>query len=224
MLSKQRRRGAPRKSGKQRNRISNGIGTGIPRPPAFVPSLKFRHSFRWSFISGGGFAVTSDDILNWYIVATAATTSARIISALRMRRFRLWGVPASTGSSSGSALSTTISIEFPTTGQAGTSFAPSVTHSDQALGFQNAYLDVRTSKDYLAGWWLASGLTAQSVFNVIAPTGSILEIECDLVLVDNEATIAGPTLAGATLGRIYGGTLEGANANITPIGLTTAPY
>lgn len=188
----------------------------------FIPSLKLRHSFRYAAgaAGAGSFAtpqnINSDDLLNAYIVALTATTSSRVIYALKIRRIRMWGPPAALGSA-GTAIGLDLQGGSTTNG-----FAPSLSFSDTAMGVAPAYIDVHPSDEYIAGWWMTNALTNVKLLEVYGPTGTIIQFDVDVVLVDSESVTNGPALTGATAGNIYSAAIGGATA-LTPVGLSQAP-
>ncbi len=208
----------PRKSKskgrRQRRREELGL-LGIPRPPSFTSTVALQHAFRWSG-GGGAYTIDTDNLLSLMVVATGATTSARIFQSVRMRRIKIWCAPPALGSAPN-----TIACEFIVGGNSDVNFAPSSQWSDQTMGAQMAYLDIPVPKGALAGFWLQNGMTNTSVMNLVLATGSVVEIHFDLRLIDQETAVSGPSLTGATTGRVYGRYL-GSSAN-APVGLTVTP-
>jgi hypothetical protein len=190
---------------------------GIPKPVSFVPTLSFRHKFRWTFAAGYATNVSSDDILNYYLVATAATTTARIIAAARIRRISIWGQPPVLGAAPVSA-----SIEWKGTNSNNTTVA------DTSSGIAPAYVTSTPPKGSSPSFWWDDASTDTVLFLPTVPLGGTCDIEMDLRLVDNaSAAISGPATTGATLGKIYGSTINGLGAaaagSQTPIGLNLLP-
>jgi hypothetical protein len=90
------------------------------------------------------------------------------------------------------------------------------------MGAQMAKIDCKPGSGDVAGFWVSQGISAViSLFNYSCPIGSIIDMTCDLSLVDTEAATVGPTTTGATVGRVYGRHLS--NTNVTAVGLTPLP-
>jgi len=208
--SKGRRGGA-------RNKTRGGF-LAIPKPGAFVPTLTLRHKFRWYVNAAYAVNVSSDDILNYFVMATAATTTARIIAAARIRRVTIWGQPPVLG-----AAPVTASIEWKGINSNNTTVA------DTSSGIAPAYVTSTPPKGSSPSFWWDDSSTDNVLFLPTVPLGGTIDIEMDLRLIDNaSAAIAGPATTGATLGKIYGSTINGLGAAAAalsqqPVGLIMLP-
>ncbi len=70
-----------------------------------------------------------------------------------------------------------------------------------------------------ASQWIGV-IANQDVFSLIAPVGSIIDLDMSVALANN-ATAATLTVAAGTLGRLYYGPLDGASDVYTPVSLAT---
>jgi hypothetical protein len=220
----QRTRKQQRKASRSRRPADRALGFAgvpegskdVPRPPMFRSSLVLRHSFRYKLTAAVTFPTTidvsSDDVLNAYLMALTATTSARVIYSAKIRRIRMWGPPAALGSAS-----TEVGLDLQG-GSTTNGFAPSMAFSDSPMGLQSGYIDVHPSDEYAAGWWLSNALTSIKLFELYGPVGTIIQLDVDLVLNDSESATSGPALTGASAGQIYGRYLGG-TTNAPPVGL-----
>ncbi len=187
----------------------------IPKPPQFIASIMTPHTFRFTVTTAGGYTVTTDNLLNLWCVASAATTTSRLIQGLKLKRVRIWGQPPSLG-----AAAVTASIEW-SGGGASAGFGPSWQVSDTSQGITPAYVDARPPKGSLASFWINDVQTGNIAFTLTLPLGAVVDLHTVLVMKDTEAVTAGQTTSGATTGRVYGCYL--ASANLPPVGLTTLP-
>ncbi len=155
-------------------------------------------------------------MLQYYVVATAATTTARIIEGARLRRVRIWGQPPALG-----AALTTVELDWKG------SFSNDLKLADTSSGITPGFIDSRPPKESSASFWHDNGATSETLFIVTAPTGSTVEVEMDLFFVDDTSAISGPATTGASLGTLYGsnlvGTGQAVSALTVPVGLTALP-
>ncbi len=186
------------------------------KPPQFIPTVKVGHTFRFVTLSGAGYTVNSDDLLNLLLVATAATTTARLLQAVKLKRIRVWGNVPSLGSAP-----STVQVEW-TSGTGVASFGAAWKVSDTSQGVTSAFVDARAPKGSIADFWLQNGQTNAGVAILTFPTGAVFDFHVTCVFVDTESPTAGQTTTGATVGRVYGGTLS-SGATWSPVGLTALP-
>lgn len=202
-----------RRPQRPRRRLNSRNGAvGIPRPPQFVSNFSATHVFRWTATTGALPGVTTDDLLNLMIVATGATTSARIIDSVRLRHIRAWAPAPAPGSAAAE-----LAIDL-AGGGTQNAFLSGRRYSDSAMGAQMAYLNIALQDGQLAGFWIQNGLTSVQIASMSLPVGTILEFTCDVKLVDTANALTGPTLVGATTGRVYGSHFN--SPYVSPVGLT----
>jgi hypothetical protein len=201
---------------RSKGRGRQGRGWSVPRPPQFTPTIRSIHKFRWVVASATSGTVTSDSMLSWYVVATAATTTARPIEAARLRRVSIWGQPPALG-----AAAVTVALDWKG------SQAPDVKHADTSSGITPAYLTTKPPKNASASWWYDNSATNTNLFSFDLPLGATIDCEVEILCPDDSAAISGPATTGASLGRFYGanliGTGQAASSATTPVGLTALP-
>jgi hypothetical protein len=190
-------------------------------PPSFVPTLEVAHRFRFIVPVGadGTQSITRKNLLNLVLVATSATTTVRLIQAIRLKRVSVWSNPiVGVGSSAESPLVTT-SIEW--LGEN----SPSTLISDTSMGVRPARVRSRPPPSASNRWWSISGFSETDVLFVLTyPGSSVVDVEVDIRLVEQEAPTAGDTPVGATLGQVYGSCLDGITTSaLRPVGLTILP-
>ncbi len=195
---------------------SNAGSWGVPRPPPFRATITTRHTFRWRVATAGTFTVTNEAVRRWYVVATAATTTACPVEGIRLRRIRIWGQPPALG-----AALTTVELDWKG------SFSNDLKLVDTSSGISPAFIDSRPPKNSSASFWFDNSATNENLFVVAAPVGSTIDVEIDMLFVDDSPAISGPSTTGATLGTMYGanlvGTGQASSSSTVPVGLTALP-
>lgn len=198
--------GEPRRKGKRTRRGGKNrrrqLALGIPRPEQFTASYVLRNQqMRFDITNANPGSISTDFLLNSWVVASTTSSYARLLNAVRLRRVRIWGPPPSAGSTPNS-----ISIEFIGSGIADTTLGPSMKYSDSTMGVQMAYLDVRPPRGSMAAFWLEDGISTQNIANVVYYQGCVIDLFCDLIFKDTEALSTATGLASgasATVGRPY---------------------
>jgi len=205
-----------RKQTKKSGKAPRNKGSAGNRPPAFMPTLKVKHKFR--FTSGGNagtFTIERENLLDLYVMAATAATAFRIIEGIRLKSVEIWTNPVALGQAP-----STCSVEW-----VGTN-GPSTVISDTGMGVLPAHVFARPPPRSSDQWWSMSGNNeTDPLFTLVLPINSVIDVVCDLRLVELEAatpvTVA-PT--GATAGTVYGNFLDGlTSGKLTPVGLTVLP-
>jgi len=194
------------------NNIDQGGGI---QPPPFVPTVSLSHRFR--FTSGtntGVFTITRASLLNLLVVATSATTSVRLLEAIRLRGVEIWTNPSALG-----AAPSNLQLEW--LGENG----PSTVISNISMGVRPAHIRTQPPPRSSAQWWSMSGQQeSDNLFVITVGANSVIDLTVDMRFVEQEAPVAGETPAGATLGQLYGDYLDGViSAKLLPIGLNALP-
>jgi hypothetical protein len=211
-----------RRNGKSKSRLSrrgkarNSLGAAGPlQPPAFIPTLKLSHKFRFVCAAGGTVTVTRAQLLNLFLVATSATTTARILEAVLLKKVEAWTNPVALGSTP-----TTLQLEW-----AGNN-GPSTVISDSSMGVRPAHIRCIPPSRSSNQWWSMSGVneTDQLFIMNAVPANTFIDVTVLLRLVEVENPTAGDVPAGAILGKLYGDYLDGITAALCqPVGLTPLP-
>ncbi len=196
---------APRRRGKRGKRgarqRARQLALGIPKPEQFTPTYVVRnHVMRYNCTTTNSI-MSTDFLLNSWVVASTSSAYARLVNAIKLKRVRIWGPAPSAGSSPN-----TISVEFIGSGVADTTLGPSQKFSDSTMGAQMAYLDVKPPRGSIASWWLEDGISTQTVANLVTYQGCVVDLIVDISFKDDEAvsTATGLTSgASATVGRPY---------------------
>jgi len=188
-------------------------------PPQLTTSMTVSQAVRYSTASNVGLInITRAQLVNTIVTASSATVACSQLSAVRVRRIRIWGPTAAAGASA-SVVFTWLSA-----------WSPAKVIQDMGLGAdRGARIDTKPPPKSLAGEWSMAGTNStEEVFQLVCPAGTIIDIEYVMRLQNVEygpglpATV---TVSGATTGYMYvtplDFTAQGASATLLPLGL---PY
>jgi len=131
--------------------------------------------------------------------------------AVRIRRIRVWAATTASGTVA------TITINF-----TGSNWAPNEEFIDSTMNVSElAYLDVKPPKNSLAAFWRDFGNSADPLFIITCPAGTIMDLDLDTVPSDNDPSVntLGLNSAAATLGTIYYLNLAGSASSFSPMQL-----
>lgn len=182
----------------------------VSHPPQ-INGLELRHSATLRFrvtAAVSNFDITFNNLMDTILVATTATAGTRMFQAVKIRRVRVWGMPAV-----GAASSVALEFSSVTTGVIG----DQQIHTDTSMGVQPAHVDARPSSRSLA-YDYQLGSTAIA-FNLSCPAGSVIDVELSFrsqYVANNGGTLA---LVAATAGSQYLRGLDGlatATSNFVP--------
>lgn len=172
----------------------------ISHPPSIV-GLELRHSVTLRYLTNAAVSqgITFQNLLDTLLVATTATAGTNLFQTVRVRRVRVWSLPAL-----GSVAS--VSVEFNGT-VAGIS-GDQALHTDTSMGVQPAHVDARPSARCLAAdYQISSNAPA---FALVCPSGSVVDVELSFrsQYADTNAA-AQNALVAATAGSQYIRGLDG---------------
>jgi hypothetical protein len=188
-------------------------------PPQLSTSFTVAQTIRYLTASNVGIInITRAQLVNTLVTASSATVAASQLSAIRVKRVRIWGPTAAVGGSA-SVVFTWLSA-----------WSPAKVIQDMGIGAdRGARIDTKPPPKSLAGEWSMAGTNStEEVFQLVCPAGTVLEIEYVMRLQNVEygpALPAAVTVAGATAGYLYvtplDFTAQGASATLLPVGV---PY
>lgn len=166
-------------------------------------TLRFRATA--AFILG----ITFQNLLDTLLVATTAVAGTDLFQTVRVRRVRLWGMPAIGAAS-------TCSVEF--SGVVAGIVGDQAIHTDTSMGVQPAHVDARPNLRSLASDFQVS--SAAVAFTISGPAGSVVDVDLSFRsqygVVNSAVQNA---LVGATAGIQYLRGLDGlatATSNYVP--------
>jgi len=202
-----------RKTGKRGQR---GRDSALGHVPSFTPTIKFPHKFR--FVNGtnnGSFTITRANLLNMVAYAYNTTNTYRLFEAIRLKRVEVFANPTALGSAP-----ITISVEWLG------GYGPSTIVSDETMGVSPAHIRTTPPPASSDQWWCMSGQNeSDDLFTLfLGGTGCVVDVTCDVRVVEVEAPTSGDSGTGLTLGQMYGSYLDGiSSGKLNPIGFTVIP-
>jgi hypothetical protein len=168
------------------------------QPPMLEINVKARHIFRFTSSDSNQIAITAANLTTVCgNVATSATNVRSIATAVKVNAIRIWSAPSAQGTS------TTCSVNW-----FGDQFSPNKLMSDTSVSVSKpAKILARPPPKSLASFWQNN--TAGAIFDIVAPEGSVIDIDMSFFLNDNNVSPTSTTVVGKTIGNIYYGALDG---------------
>jgi hypothetical protein len=146
------------------------------------------------------------------VSASSTTAGYPIANCVRLRRIQVWAPPASQGAG------VTVSVLFPSTNQ-----SPSKEFSDTSVSVMKpAYVSCSVPPSSTAGFWQNS-TSNNDMWYLTCPSGTIVDIDVEIVLVDGQNNMASCVLVGAATGGVYYTCLDNstnASGKLKPISLS----
>lgn len=201
-----------RTANKQRPKAKGRERQLISHPPQ-INGLELRHSatLRYRVTAAVGLtAITFQNIMDTMLIATSAVAGFQLFQTVKIRRVRVWGMPAVGAASS-------VSVEF--SGLSAGISGDQCIHTDTSMGIQPAHVDARPSRKALCSDYQIS--SAAVAFNVSCPAGSVIDLELSFrgPTFGNSPTAVLNALVGATAGTQYLRGMDGlatATSNFVP--------
>jgi hypothetical protein len=194
------------------NIIVQSPGQASEGPGAFQPNIRYNHKFRFRATADFSSYVTDSHLLAVAgTVCTVTNSTASVLArAVRISNVKLWSPPAYQGETA------TVSLTW-----FGALNSPNLEVSDTTSSVtKNAYISVRPPKNSLASFWQKN--TATTLFNMVCPINTILEISLEIIQSDQETSVQTTTYTTCTAGQIYYPALShGVSDLLVPIGLQT---
>lgn len=180
-------------------------GADHHHPCAYVPTIRFKRRIRWFCASTTQLALTINDLLDMWFMATSATTGYRLASAIRLIEVEMW-TPSYTSTGIATA-SRGCSVCFRSA--QGDFGDPTLAFADSAMGTDDvAHVRQRPPRNALASQWLSATTSVSQVVTISAAQGSMIDLTVEVSVPEGGSTTpaANPlirTIAGATTGAIY---------------------
>jgi hypothetical protein len=186
---------AKRKGGKGRKRLPN-----VPLPLLATPSLGHVFQFETN-ATATSVSITRGDMLNLMVTAATAATAYSMIAAIKIKKVRAWAPIVS------SYVPQALEIEWN-----GGLYAPSAIHSAVSEGLSPAKLETRPPPGSSPDLWTLTGASnlTEDLLTITCPANSVVQIAVALRLMDDEVPATAYVVAGATVGKVYYGYLDGA--------------
>ena len=142
--------------------------------------------------------------------STANNSVSLIANSVKVHKVSIWSPPAAQGGTA------TCSVTWSTAND----YTAMVEVSDTTMSTAiPAHVSTKPPPGSAASFWLGAG--TNTIFTVIAPTGSIIDVHCTHVLYDTQAAGTTVTVAAGTLGALYYMPLDGATDVYLPVSLGT---
>jgi len=180
-------------------------------PAPIRANLEMKHHYRFTSSAATLTSITDTLLLTAAgVMAVSATAANSIHRTVKVNRIEVWTPPAAQGSAA------TCSVAFPAPNN-----SPAREYSDTTISTaEPAHVIAVPPPQSLCSFWQSG--TGVTMFNLVAPAGSIIDVWLSLVIGD--ATLgAAAVLVGATTGVMYYCSLDSATAAgsiYTPVGLT----
>jgi len=199
---------------RQKSRKQQGLArrSAATNPPQLSSNVVKNHTFR--FLAADDFtgSITNSNIGGALgtICTVALTTCTLINESFKVKNVSMWSPPSMQGDA------TTVSINW-----IGSSFAPNKEYSDTSVSVSRpAQIHCKPPPLSSASFWQSAG-SGTGLFNLVAPKGTVIDINLTIVEGDDEENFAATTVA-AVLGNTYYLALDGPVTNLlVPVSLAT---
>jgi len=194
----------------------NGQRRRVLQPPQIASNVAFGHTYRFLSTSATATGVTVGSLFGAAGTVCNAANSQVVsfIGAMRVTRVRMWTPPAAQGSAA------TCSIDW-----VGAVNSSNREVSDTTVSTaMPAHVDSVPPSRSLAEFWSNGSNAAATLFTLIAPVGTVIDVTMSLILYDEDANDAqvGISITTGTLGLVYYLSLDpNATHRYTPVSLTT---
>jgi hypothetical protein len=190
----------------------------ICKPPQVKTNVIFSHKFR--FIATG----SSSFIVNPIKLAAACGTMCSVVNStcsiltdsVRIRSIEVWSPAPSQGTA---ATATVLWNQL----SAGIANMSTLEYSDTSMSTAYpAHVKCRPPKASFAANWTSSAATTPNLMTLSIATGSIIDLEVEMILGDTGASAPTATVATGVLGTVYYLPLDGTTShNVIPVQLST---
>jgi hypothetical protein len=181
-------------------------------PPQFSSNVTNRHSFRFTATASSSASISANNLLGIVgnICHVANTAVMSIAGSAKLHRVSIYTPPAAQGASA------TCQVTW----LSATADSPSLLEmSDTSVSTaQPAHISTVPPKESGAAFWFNS--STDPLFQIVAPIGSIIDVDISYVLNDIGAPGVAATVVTGTLGVMYWLPLDGTSShNLTPVSL-----
>jgi hypothetical protein len=214
-----------RKKQQKRGQKSDTIAIFKPIPVVQTGKL-LTHTQRYIALSAATVTFSGKALLNWIMMAVTATTSYRCFNSFKIRMIEIWSpVSISTDLTGIGAIPQSITFEWygPVSG-----YMNSNKFIAEPTGTRPAYIRAIPPKLSSADFWLQSGSTytdtTDTMFAILGPKGTIVDMTFSAVLVDDETAFGAEAPVAASAGVVYYNYLDGRASGVySPAGMRVVP-
>jgi hypothetical protein len=197
--------------GKARPKTSKDMS--IAHPPQLNSNVILNHRYRFTSATATVIPITPSLLLTaaGSVCTVANTTVTSFFGSVKVNSIEIWAPPASQGSTS------TCSVEWNVVNSSQST--KEVSDTSNSVSFPAHIRCVPPAKS-LASFWQTQSSTAY--FQIVAPSGSIIDLNLSLTMYDDDAGTSQATRAvgAGSLGLVYYMSL-GAAGVYPPVSLTT---
>lgn len=189
---------------------------GFVNPPMFRSNIVHRHKFRFAASAAFTKTLTGNAMLGAAgCMGTVVNTSVVLFhTAVKVRSIEMWATPAALGGTA------TVSVNW-----LGGNNSPNIEVSDTTLSTAtNAHVLAIPPVSSLAKFWQNVNVAPINICTLVGPAGTIVDVDCDLILGDQDATLLVVAVATAALGQIYYLALDEADSSthiLVPVSLAS---
>jgi len=190
-----RKRARTSRGGRRNGRSTNSLHS----IPAFKSNIIVSHKFRYLCVAAINVDITNSALLQTFgsICTVLNSQGVAFGESFKVKNIKCWAPPPTQGSSA------TCSLEWTTTGSA-VLYNTNLEVSDTSINPSSpAYYSTTPPKGSNASFWQTAGTNV--LLHIIAPIGSIIDIDVQYILADDNNVRLGVTYASgaATLGNVY---------------------
>jgi len=182
-------------------------------PPQFLSNVSFGHTYRFTSTNATATALTGTSILcaAGSMGTVVNTTVTSFFLSFKIKKIEIWTPPASQGAAATCSVDWTGSENFSATREV----------SDTTVSVDRpAYVSTRPPAQSAAAFWQGPGTA--TLCTLIAPTGSIVDIQLALILSDGDVAAATTAVATCSVGGTYYLSLDpNATHRYVPVSLAT---
>jgi len=183
-------------------------------PPQIPATVNVRRVFRFTSTSGAVTDITPKDLMG--LAGSMGTVVNSLVddiaSLARLHRVSIWTPPSAQGAAS------TCSIQW--YDSLGSIAGPEVTDITNSVS-RPAHVSSAPPRGTLASFWVSDATTP--LMSLVAPAGSVIDVEATLVLNNTGAAVASQAVASAVVGVMYWLSLDqtAGTQHYVPVGLPT---
>jgi len=185
----------------------------ISHPPS-IGTYAIQHGVRLRFLTNAAVAqtISYQNLLDTILMSVTALSQVDVFHAVKIRKIEVWSMPAI-----GAASTVEVQLSGSTAGSQGSYRIV----TDTSMGVQPAHVKVSPGRMTLASMYQPS--SAATAFSIIAPTGSVVDVELSFKNDPGLSVAAQNASVGATIGSIGYRGLDGLAVATTKFTPAVAP-
>jgi hypothetical protein len=206
------------KKGVQRRQTLGSPMRSLATHPPQINKVAITHRPTLRFVALGTAAVinvniTYQNLLDSMLVATSATAVSQLFEFVKIHRIRVWGASPSPTAAGNAPGIRAVGVEY--AGVTSGAYGDQEIHMDQSMDIFPAFVDAVPSRKAQCSEWQASATII--AFKLLAPPGSIVDIEASFRSTWGSSNSAQTTGTGLSAGATYFRGLDGLAAASTTL-------